>query len=201
MKETVAEERLPKSKYLLVGLGNPGRRYKGNRHNIGFMTIDGLAEKFDIRLSRVQSNAIVGNAVMTGQTVILAKPQSFMNFSGNAVGSLARYYRIPMANILVIYDEIDLPFGTLRFRKKGGAGGHNGMRSIINQLGREFPRLRLGVGRPPGYMDPADYVLQNFDAGEKPIVTEMIDLATTAIRTYIEEGIDITMTRHNGQII
>jgi len=133
------------------------------------------------------------------KSLILAKPQTYMNLSGNAVGSLARYYRIPMAKLLVIYDEIDLPFGTLRFRKQGGSGGHNGMKSIIDRIGREFPRLRLGVDRPPGYMEPADYVLQNFSDGEIPIVTEMIDLAVDAIQSYLQDGIETAMTRYNGQ--
>jgi PTH1 family peptidyl-tRNA hydrolase len=137
---------------------------------------------------------------LAGKSLILAKPQTYMNLSGNAIGSLARYYRIPMANLLVIYDEIDLPFGTLRFREQGGSGGHNGMKSIINRIGRDFPRLRLGVDRPPGYMEPADYVLQNFSDGEIPIVTEMIDLAVAAIQKYLQDGIEIAMTRYNGQI-
>ena len=189
-----------KSKYLIVGLGNPGRRYRGNRHNIGFVAIDRLAETAGIRLGRVQANAIIGDGSLAGKSLILAKPQTYMNLSGNAIGSLARYYRIPMANLLVIYDEIDLPFGTLRFREQGGSGGHNGMKSIIDRIGRDFPRLRLGVDRPPGYMEPADYVLQNFSDGELPIVTEMIDLAVVAIQSYLQDGIEIAMTRYNGQI-
>jgi PTH1 family peptidyl-tRNA hydrolase len=187
-------------KYLVVGLGNPGRRYRRNRHNIGFMVIDRVAETAGIRLGRVQSNAIVGDGSLAQKSLILAKPQTYMNLSGNAVGSLARYYRIPMAKLLVIYDEIDLPFGTLRLREQGGSGGHNGMKSIIDRIGREFPRLRLGVDRPPGYMEPADYVLQNFSDGEIPIVTEMIDLAVDAIQSYLQDGIETAMTRYNGQI-
>jgi len=189
-----------KGKYLVVGLGNPGRRYRRNRHNIGFMVIDKLAELAGIRLGRVQSNAIVGDGSLAEQPLILAKPQTYMNLSGNAVGSLARYYRIPMGKLLVVYDEIDLPFGTLRFREQGGSGGHNGMKSIIDRIGRDFPRLRLGVDRPPGYMEPADYVLQNFSGDELPIVTEMIDLAVDAIQLFLQDGIEITMTRYNGQI-
>jgi PTH1 family peptidyl-tRNA hydrolase len=187
-------------KYLVVGLGNPGRRYRRNRHNIGFMVIDRVAETAGIRLGRVQSNAIVGDGSLAQKSLILAKPQTYMNLSGNAVGSLARYYRIPMAKLLVIYDEIDLPFGTLRFRNQGGSGGHNGMKSIIDRIGREFPRLRIGIDRPPGYMEPADYVLQNFSDGEIPIVTEMIDLAVDAIQSYLQDGIETAMTRYNGQI-
>ena len=200
MHGTIDIETQSKSKYLIVGLGNPGRRYRGNRHNIGFVAIDRLAGTAGIRLGRVQANAIIGDGSLAGKSLILAKPQTYMNLSGNAIGSLARYYRIPMANLLVIYDEIDLPFGTLRFREQGGSGGHNGMKSIIDRIGRDFPRLRLGVDRPPGYMEPADYVLQNFSDGELPIVTEMIDLAIVAIQSYIQDGIEIAMTRYNGQI-
>jgi PTH1 family peptidyl-tRNA hydrolase len=189
-----------KGKYLVVGLGNPGRRYRRNRHNIGFMVIDRVAETAGIRLGKVQSNAIVGDGSLSEKSLILAKPQTYMNLSGNAVGSLARYYRIPMGKLLVIYDEIDLPFGTLRFRAQGGSGGHNGMKSIIDRIGRDFPRLRLGVDRPPGYMEPADYVLQNFSGDELPIVTEMVDLAVAAIQLYLQDGIEIAMTRYNGQI-
>jgi len=189
-----------KGKYLVVGLGNPGRRYRRNRHNIGFMVIDRMAETAGIRLGRVQSNAIIGDGSLAQKSLILAKPQTYMNLSGNAVGALARYYRIPMGKLLVIYDEIDLPFGTLRFREQGGSGGHNGMKSIIDRIGRDFPRLRLGVDRPPGYMEPADYVLQNFSGDELPIVTEMIDLAVAAIQLYLQDGIEIAMTRYNGQI-
>ena len=200
MQETKGKETQAKSKYLIVGLGNPGRRYRGNRHNIGFMAIDKLAETAGIRLARVQANAIIGDGSFAGKSLILAKPQTHMNLSGNAIGSLARYYRIPMGNLLVIYDEIDLPFGTLRIREQGGSGGHNGMKSIIDKIGRDFPRLRLGVDRPPGYMEPAAYVLQNFSDGELPIVTEMIELAIVAIQSYIQDGIEIAMTRYNGQI-
>jgi PTH1 family peptidyl-tRNA hydrolase len=200
MDGTKDSDRQSKGKYLVVGLGNPGRRYRRNRHNIGFMVIDKLAEMAGIRLGRVQSNAIVGDGSLAEQSLILAKPQTYMNLSGNAVGSLARYYRIPMGKLLVVYDEIDLPFGTLRFREQGGSGGHNGMKSIIDRIGCDFPRLRLGVDRPPGYMEPADYVLQNFSGDELPIVTEMIDLAVDAIQLFLQDGIEITMTRYNGQI-
>ena len=197
MKDTELES---KSKYIVVGLGNPGRRHRRDRHNIGFMVIDELAESAGIRLGRVKANAITGDGSLAGKPLILAKPQTYMNLSGNAVGTLARYYRIPMDKLLVIYDEIDLSFGTLRFRERGGSGGHNGMKSIIKIIGRDFPRLRLGVGRPPGNMEPADYVLQRFSDGELPTVTEMVDLSVAAVQTYLQDGIEMAMTRYNGQI-
>ena len=120
-----------------------------------------------------------------------------MNLSGDAVGPIANYYNIPPANVLVIYDELDLPLGTIRLRKKGGAGGHNGMKSIINHLGNEFPRLRLGIGRPPGRMPPAAYVLQDFGKEDEPIVVELIDTAVRAVTTFLTDGINLAMSRHN----
>lgn len=188
-------------RFLIVGLGNPGRRYQGNRHNVGFMVIDRLAEQFSIPLTKVQAKAIIGVGQIMQTPVILAKPQTYMNESGRAVGPLARYYRIPLTNLLVIYDEIDLPFGALRLREKGGAGGHNGMRSIIADLGQEFARLRLGVGRPPAKMEPAAYVLQDFGKDERPIADELIDTASQAVCAFLQEGIDLAMTRFNGQTI
>ena len=137
-------------KYLIVGLGNPGRKYRGNRHNIGFMAVDLLANEYGISSKTTQNKAIVGNGRIQGKAVILAKPQTFMNSSGDSVGPLAKYFKIPNENILVIYDELDLPFGTIRLREKGGAGGHNGMKSIINHLGQDFARMRLRYWASPG---------------------------------------------------
>ena len=187
-------------RYLIVGLGNPGRGYAFNRHNIGFMAVDRLAARHGIDLKRVQSKAIVGNGRVADRPVILAKPQTFMNLSGGAVGSLAGYYRVPLGNLLLVYDELDIPFGVLRLREKGGAGGHNGMRSIIAQMGNEFARLRLGIGRPPGRMDPAAYVLQDFGRDELPVVSDMLDTAVAAIETFVREGIALTMSRYNGPV-
>lgn len=197
---TLTESALPGSdKFLIVGLGNPGRKYQRNRHNVGFMVVDRLAELHGIGLSRVQSRALVGNGRIANQSVILAKPQTMMNLSGDAVGPLASYYNIPPANFLVIYDELDLPFGVIRLREKGGAGGHNGMKSIINHLGNEFPRLRLGIGRPPGRMPPAAYVLQDFGKEDESTVAELMDTAVKAVETYLTEGINLAMSRHNGK--
>ena len=184
-------------KFLIVGLGNTGRKYQRNRHNVGFMVVDRLAELHGIGMSRVQNKALVGNGRIANQSVILAKPQTMMNLSGDAVGSIANYYNILPANVLVIYDELDLPLGTIRLREKGGAGGHNGMKSIINHLGNEFPRLRLGISRPPGRMPPAAYVLQDFGKEDEPIVVELIDTAVRAVTTFLTDGINLAMSRHN----
>jgi len=184
-------------RYLIVGLGNPGRTHQHNRHNIGFMAVDRLASLNHIDLTRVQNKAITGNGRIADRPVIIAKPQTFMNLSGESVGPLMAYYRVPVSNLLVVYDELDIPFGTLRMREKGGAGGHNGMRSIIQRLGNDFARLRLGIGRPPGRMDPAAFVLQNFSSDELPTLNEMLAEAAEAIVSFIHKGIDLAMTSAN----
>lgn len=194
------EEPSDNNKFLIVGLGNPGREHKGNRHNIGFMALDRLAEAWQISLGKVQNKALTGNGRYANQTVILAKPQTYMNLSGDAVGPLAAYYQIPPANVLVIYDELDLPLGTIRLREKGGTGGHNGMKSITNHLGQEFPRMRLGIGRPPGSMPPAAYVLQDFGKDDLPLVDDLLNEAVRAAETFVTEGINLAMTRHNGTV-
>jgi len=187
-------------RFLIVGLGNPGRKYRRNRHNVGFMVIDNLAERNDIEMGRVKHKAIIGEGRLSSSRIVLAKPQTFMNLSGNSGFELVNFYGIGLNNVLIIYDEIDLPFGTIRLREKGGSGGHNGMKSIISRLGRGFSRLRLGVGRPPGRMDPADYVLKDFPAPELPILDDMIDLSMSAVETFITSGIDVAMTMHNGPV-
>jgi PTH1 family peptidyl-tRNA hydrolase len=186
------------NRYLVAGLGNPGKEHRKNRHNIGFMAVDRLAEEFGISMSRAQSRAIIGSGRIAGEQVILAKPQTYMNRSGDSLGPLVNYYHIPLENVLVIYDELDLPFGALRLRAEGGSGGHNGMKSIINHLGQGFPRLRMGIGRPPGRMEPADYVLQNFRGAEVEVAEALLIEATTAVQTYLSEGIDLAMTKHNS---
>jgi PTH1 family peptidyl-tRNA hydrolase len=188
------------TRYLLVGLGNPGRGHLYNRHNIGFMALDRLASRHGIELKRVQNKAIVGSGRVGDRPVILAKPQTFMNLSGEAVGPLAAYYKIAPTNILAIYDELDIPFGVIRLRERGGAGGHNGMRSLIQHLGNDFARLRLGVGRPPGRMDPAAFLLQDFGRDELPLVSEILDRAADAADSFVRHGIDLTMSRYNGPV-
>jgi PTH1 family peptidyl-tRNA hydrolase len=185
-------------RFLIVGLGNPGKKHQKNRHNIGFMAVDRLAGQNEIPLGKVQSKAVLGNGRIAGQQVILAKPQTYMNRSGDSVGPLVNYYRVPLENVLVIYDELDLPFGTLRLRQSGGSGGHNGMKSIINHLGQDFPRMRLGIGRPPGRMEPADFVLRDFRGQELEVADALLNDAVLAVETYLTDGIDLAMTKHNG---
>ncbi|MEM7336328.1 MAG: aminoacyl-tRNA hydrolase [Chloroflexota bacterium] len=188
-------------RYLLVGLGNPGRKYRGNRHNIGFMAVDRLAEQFGIEGKKVQNKAIVANGRIHNKSVILAKPQTFMNSSGDSAGPLAKFYKVEPANILVIYDELDLPFGTIRLREKGGAGGHNGMKSLINHLGEGFPRLRLGISRPPGQMPVPAYVLQDFQKNNLPLLDEILDESVKAIETYLQDGVQLAMSKHNRNLV
>ena len=195
------EEMNDAERFLIAGLGNPGRKYRGNRHNIGFMAVDALAAAYKIESSKVQNKAIVGNGRIQNQNVIIAKPQTYMNNSGDAVGPLARYYKVPPENVLVVYDELDLPFGTIRLREKGGAGGHNGMRSVINHLGEDFPRLRLGIGRPPGQMPVPAYVLQDFGKDDLPLLDDVLAEAVRAIETYLRDGIQLAMSRHNGNLV
>lgn len=185
--------------YLIVGLGNPGRDYRENRHNIGFMLIDRLSIRLDAKMTRLQSKALVGSTRYNEAKVILAKPQTFMNLSGQSVQGLARFYKLPHSNLLIAHDDLDLPFGTIRLRPGGGAGGQKGIKSTIERLGTpDFPRLRLGIGRPPGRMDPAAYVLQNFPKGDEMLLSETLDRAADAAFKFIDEGIDEAMNEFNG---
>jgi peptidyl-tRNA hydrolase, PTH1 family len=185
--------------YLIVGLGNPGREYRLNRHNAGFMQVDALAEHLGVRFSRLEGKALITKAEYQGRRLILAKPQTYMNLSGRAVSSLLRFYKVPLERLLVTYDDVDLPFGTLRMRPKGGAAGQKGLRSIFEQLGtQEFPRLRIGIGRPPGRMDAAAYVLQNFTQGEFESLSLTLRTGVEAILTFVTEGLEIAMTRYNN---
>jgi PTH1 family peptidyl-tRNA hydrolase len=188
--------------FLIAGLGNPGPEYRQNRHNAGFMVADALAEAAKIPLRRVEFRAIVGKGEFAGERIVLAKPQTYMNDSGQAVGSLAQFYKIPLDRILIVHDDLDLPFGTLRLRPEGGTGGQRGMESIVARLGtRDFARLRVGIGRPPGRMDPRDYVLHDFDPPEQADLPLVLTTAVDAIRRFITDGIEKAMNDFNGNVI
>ena len=196
--ETSPKGTSPLGPFLVVGLGNPGREYRYSRHNIGFMALDNLAGRLDVSFSRVQNRALVTDVRYLERKLILAKPQTFMNLSGQAVDSLLRFYRIELENLLVVSDDIDLSTGSIRLRPAGGYGGQRGLQSIISRLGtNEFPRLRLGVGRPPGSMDPADYVLRKFNRDQTELLGQVLDEASDAILAFIAEGIQQAMTRFN----
>lgn len=189
---------MEESVLLIVGLGNPGREYRDTRHNIGFMLLDRLAVKLDARFSRLQSQALVAPCVYAGRRIILAKPQTFMNLSGRAVKGLVRFYKLPLEALLVAYDDLDLPPGTLRLRPDGRSAGHRGMESIIEHLGTDsFPRLRLGIGRPPGRMEAREYVLQNFTDEEMRLVSETLNRAVEAVLTWVTDGLEAAMNRFN----
>lgn len=185
--------------FLIAGLGNPGRKYKHNRHNVGFMLMNRLATKLGESFTQVESKALVAKATYRGESVILIKPQTFMNGSGSAISSLVHFYKVPLENMLVAYDDVDLPLGILRLRPMGGSAGQKGMQSIIERLGTEaFPRLRIGTGRPPGRMEASDYVLQDFPANDTDLLAETLDRAVEAVLTFIQDGLERAMNSYNG---
>ena len=187
--------------YLLIGLGNPGREYINSRHNFGFMLIDRIAVRLDAHGMKLQSKAIVMSGLYEERKIILAKPQTYMNLSGQSVQGLLHFYKLPMENLLVAHDDLDIPFGTIRIRPAGGPGGQRGMASTIEQLGtKEFPRLRLGIGRPPGRMDPKDYVLQDFSKEDFKLLPEILDRGADAALEFVMRGLNAAMNKYNGGI-
>lgn len=186
------------STYLIAGLGNPGREYQTSRHNIGFMLVSHLAEALGTTFSRVQSKALVTKTDFEGSRLILAKPQTYMNLSGQAVGSLVKFYKIELEHLLVVYDDVDLPFGRLRMRPSGGSAGQKGMQSIIDQLGtQEIPRMRMGIGRPTGSKGAASYVLRDFSGEDADFLPTVLDRGVEAVLTYIREDLTIAMNLFN----
>lgn len=185
--------------YLIVGLGNPGKEYEKTRHNVGFDTVDRLVEEHRISQSGVKLKAMYGKGIIAGEKVILAKPLTYMNLSGEAVRALADYFKINIKEeLVVVYDDIDLNPGHVRIRAQGSAGGHNGMKSIIKMLGvSEFARVRIGVGEKPRGWDLADYVLSRFSKEERTAVDEAIGQSCGAIECILKDGIDAAMNRYN----
>jgi PTH1 family peptidyl-tRNA hydrolase len=187
--------------FLLIGLGNPGREYRDSRHNFGFMLIDRLIVRLSARGMKVQAKAIVTTATYEDRKLILAKPQTYMNLSGQSAQGLLHFYKLPVENMLIAHDDLDIPFGAIRIRPGGGPGGQRGMASTIEQLGtKDFPRLRLGIGRPPGRMDPSAYVLQNFSRDEIKLLSEIVDRAADAALTFVTDGLNKAMNKYNGSI-
>lgn len=185
---------------LIVGLGNPGRKYRDTRHNIGFAVADELARRCAVEFEAAPAEALLARARTLGsEGTLLVKPLTMMNASGFAVSEIARYFRIPFGDILVVADDVNLPLGRIRARQSGSAGGHNGFRSIIEQLGTtDFARLRIGVGRGDPRRDLADYVLGGFDVDERPVVAETIGRGADAGELFVAEGIERVMNRFNG---
>lgn len=185
---------------LVVGLGNPTIKYDKTRHNVGFEVIDALADKYNIALDTMKHKGMYGKGKIEGQSVILLKPMTFMNLSGESVALVSKYYKVAPEDIIVIYDDINLDVGRLRIREKGSAGGHNGMKNIIVHLGtEEFPRIRIGVGMKPPRMDLADYVLSHFSEDEQALMNQGYDKACEALKLLLLDEIPQAMNQYNGK--
>lgn len=186
--------------YYIVGLGNPGMQYENTRHNAGFIAIDYLARKYSIDVRKIKFKSLIGQGVISGHKVMLVKPQTYMNNSGEAIREIYKYFDFDHDKLIVIYDDIDIDFGSIRIRKKGSAGTHNGMKSIIYNLEfDDFPRIKVAVGKKPSYMDLANFVLSGFSKQEVKIIEEEVKLASDAIEMILEEGIEKTMSMFNSK--
>ena len=184
---------------IIAGLGNPGKEYEGTRHNAGFDTLDFLADKYGISISGFEHHALVGKGYINGNKVLLMKPQTYMNLSGVAIRNILDYYKEDISSLIIVYDDIALPVGKLRVRSKGSAGGHNGIKSIINELGtQEFSRVRVGVGEKPPRWDLVDWVLGRYSKEDKETMEESFKRAGSAIECIVETGIGSAMNKFNG---
>lgn len=182
---------------VIAGLGNPGKKYENTRHNMGFLTIDRIAEKNDIKVNKIKHRALVGDGFISGHKVLLVKPQTYMNLSGESLREVMNYYNIDIEDLIVIYDDFDIETGSLRIRKKGSAGSHNGMKSVIYQLKDDgFPRVRVGIGKS-GSLDWKDFVLGKVGGAESDAISQAISNAADAVECIISEGIDIAMNKYN----
>jgi PTH1 family peptidyl-tRNA hydrolase len=186
---------------LICGLGNPGREYERHRHNIGFMVVEALLPRARAELNQEKFGAKVGQGTLAGERILFVEPQTYMNLSGRSVGEAARFYKVPVEDVLVIHDELDLPFGRLQLKAGGGSGGHNGLKSIVSTLGSEaFIRLRFGIGKPEGpnaRERVSGYVLSNFDDGERRQLEELIGRSMDMAETWVREGLSVAMNRFN----
>lgn len=185
---------------VIVGLGNPGNKYENTRHSVGFRVIDVLSEKNGIKVERLKHKALTGDGSIHGERVMLVKPQTFMNLSGESVRDIVEWYKLPMENIIVVYDDVDLPAGTIRIRPKGSSGTHNGMKSVIYQLqSDDFPRIRIGIGKAPEGWDLADYVLGRFNGEEAKVISQSVERAAAAVVEIITGGVASAMNLYNGE--
>ncbi len=186
--------------YLVAGLGNPGRQYETTRHNIGFETIDYLSKQYNVKVNKIKYKGLCAQTEIAGEKVMLLKPQTYMNLSGESVREAAEFYKIPAENIIIIYDDISLPTGSLRIRSKGSAGGHNGIKSVIYQLQSDnFPRIKIGVGAPKNY-DLKDYVLSRFSNEEANDIISAVKTVPDALFCMIKEGCDKAASRYNKTV-
>ncbi len=187
--------------YLVIGLGNPGREYEMTRHNIGFLAIDRLAKRWGVEINKYKFKGLMGEYRKPHEKVILIKPQTFMNLSGNAVRSYVQFYKPANEQVMVIFDDLDLPFGSIRIRRSGGSSGQKGMKSIIEQLGtEEFPRIRVGIGRPPGKMNSVDFILNDFRTSDTLDLNIILDTCADAVECFLKDGIEAAMNRFNGSV-
>ncbi len=186
--------------YVIVGLGNPGREYADTKHNVGFKVIDKLAEKYNIDVSKFKHKAFVGDGMIDGKKVMLVKPQTFMNLSGESVIEVLTFYKVPIENFIVIYDDTSLEMGMIRLREKGSAGGHNGIKNIINHIGNDnFNRIKVGIGAKPNGWELADYVLARFSKDDEPLILSGIDKAADAAEMFVRAGINAAMNTYNAK--
>jgi len=185
--------------FLIVGLGNPGKNYENTRHNVGFKTVDLLADRLNINVSKKKFNALMGEGSLNGEKIALIKPQTYMNLSGESIIQTLKWYKINLSNLLIIYDDIDLEVGVIRIRANGSAGTHNGMRSIVDYVDSEgFPRIRIGIGKPPNVdYELADYVLSRFSQSEEENIKKAIDNAADSALAIIQKGISFAMNKYN----
>ncbi len=184
--------------FCIVGLGNPGRQYEETKHNVGFHVIDKLAEKYDIEVNKFKNKAFVGDGTIKGKRVLLVKPQTYMNLSGESVREIVNFYKIPQERFVVIFDDTSLPCGSVRIREKGSHGGHNGIRNIIDQMGTdEFNRIKVGIGEKPSGWDLADYVLAKFNPDDLPLMEQGMDKAVQGVELMLSRGIKEAANRVN----
>jgi PTH1 family peptidyl-tRNA hydrolase len=184
-------------RWAVVGLGNPGPRYEGTRHNVGVKVLEELVDRTGARLKSHKSGCLVAESRLAGESVVLAGPTSYMNESGRPVASLVRYFKIAPERLVIVHDELDVPFGEVRIKSGGGTAGHNGLKSIVPHIGQDFVRIRVGVSRPRGRQDPADYVLSDFSPAERKELAEIIDRAADAVEAVIERGVERAMNEIN----
>ena len=183
---------------VIAGLGNPTRQYEGTRHNTGFSAIYRMADRYNIKMNIARHKALIGTGVIAGEKVMLVMPQTYMNLSGESIGEIIRYYKLTPEDLIVLYDDIDLDVGKIRVRPKGSAGGHNGIKNIIQHIGTEvFDRVRIGIGHKPPEFDLADYVLSRYSSEELPLIRDAVDKAADAVEVILKDGIDKAMNMYN----
>ena len=188
--------------FIVVGLGNPGDKYSNTMHNVGFDTIDLLCNKFNVSLKKLKFKSLYGEGKIANKKVVFVKPQTFMNLSGQSIQAVKQWYKVPEERIIIIFDDIDLPMGTVRVKRSGSAGTHNGMKSAIYQLGKDnFPRVKIGIGPKPANWDLADYVLSHFSNNDREIINKSEESASLAVEEIITNGVEAAMIKYNGSVL